>query len=761
MNDPALHTRNVSGFANNLTLGRAFWGNADQPFLRLAPDQFDARTQTSPNAVRVTSVDGQTRLPNPRLVSDVIGQQALDADGNTISTPNPYGDNLFLMSFGQFFDHGLDFYARGGGSDLVPIADMKEQLAAAQARLNQIRAGEGLPPVQLDLTDNLLAQLQSAPQGFEFLVGSRAGRFDVLANGSVATNADGVPITDNDTGTAHLNSTAPFVEQSQTFGSAPEITYLLRESARDAAGNLIPDGHGGWVKTYRLLDGAPEVGPDGVARGSVPRYADILVNNGVSRDAINQVIADVTSGRMTNAEGWAELKSLSGFIDFGDLGPKHLILLGDKNDATASPAGKDGEPNPDFSLESLLSCDIAGDDRVNENVALTAVHTVWHREHNLQAERIKALHPEWSDEQIFQAAKMVQTAEYQRVVFTEFAEAMSGPIPGPSHGFSGYNPNVNPGISEEFAGAMYRVGHSMINETIPFTDAAGHTQNVPLFSAFLNPAMFDGKDPLTHGVGGAAAIIAGEVQTPHQRIDPQVVEVIRSHLLGVPLDLYSANIERGRDARHPDAEQIPRLCQPTWQPDPTGRPSLGLCHGPRRADPEPRAIRDMGGVRAASSRHARGTGRTAVALQGRLWRGRHPRQRRRPVCGRPRRGAGRQEPDGLDFHLDLPRAAGPAPGRRPILLLQPAQGCAAAPGRYRVPTFCRYRHAEYRARSSALRHIQDVRAGRPRTGRAEPRLQRASRDADKALVVVGNAHPMSSPAPKATTRFMARMGTTR
>ena len=58
-------------------------------------------------------------------------------------------------------------------------------------------------------------------------------------------------------------------------------------------------------------------------------------------------------------------------------------------------------------------------------------------------------------------------------MFTEFAEAMSGPIPGPSHGFSGYNPDVNPGISEEFAGAMYRVGHSMINETIPFTDGEG------------------------------------------------------------------------------------------------------------------------------------------------------------------------------------------------------------------------------------------------------------------------------------------------
>src|SRR3954447_5338692 len=553
VSEPDLHTRNVDGFDNNLTPGRASWGTAEQPFLRLAPAQFEPQTetQTSPNAVRKTSVDGTTPLPNPRLVSDVIGQQALDAGGNTISDPNLYGNNLLLMSFGQFFDHGLDFYTRGGGADLVPIADMNEQLAATQLRLDGIRAAQGLPPVRLDLTDNLLAQLEGDPQPFEFLVGSRAGRFDVLADGSVAADADGTPVMNNATGTAHLNRTSPFVDQSQSYGSAPSITYLMRESARTAAGDLIPDGHGGWVKTYRLLDGPAELGPDGVARGTLPSYADVLVNNGVSPDAIDRLLADVASGQVTNFEAWTELTSLSGFVDFGAVGPTHLILVGDKNDDTTAPVGQDCAPNPHFSLADLLPYHITGDHRTDENVALTAVHTVWHREHNFQAERIEALHPEWSDEQVFQAAKIIQTAEYQRIVFTEFAEAMSGPIPGPSHGFSGYNPNVNPGISEEFAGAMYRVGHSMINETIPFTDNAGHTQEIPLFSAFLNPAMFDGKDPLTHGVGGAAAIIAGEVQVAHQRIDEQVVEVIRSKLLGTPLDLYSANIERGREAGIP------------------------------------------------------------------------------------------------------------------------------------------------------------------------------------------------------------------
>jgi hypothetical protein len=551
VSDPDLNTRNVSGFENNLTPGREFWGNAEQPFLHLAPLQFDPQTaaQTSSNAVRATSADGTTPLPNPRLISDLIGQQALDGDGNTISTPNTFGTNLFLMSFGQFFDHGLDFYARGGGPDLVPIGDMNEQLAAAQFRLDEIRAAEGLSPIQLDLTDNLLAQLENDPQPFDFLIGSRAGRYDTLDDGTVVIGADGAPVRNDTTGTEHLNKTAPLVDQSQTYGSSPKMLYLLRESARTAAGDLIPDGKGGWLKTHRLLDGTADVGPDGVARGNLPSYADILVNNGVSRAGIAQLLADVADNKTTDFDAWTQLTGLAGFVHFGDIGDaKHTIMLGDKNDALASPVGRDGvSPNPGFNLENLLSYHIAGDHRADENVALTAVHTVWHREHNFQADRIMALHPEWSAEEIFQAAKIINTAEYQRTVFVEFAGSLSGGIPGSSHGFSGYNPDVNPGISDEFAGAMYRVGHSMINETIPFTDGAGHTQEVPLFSAFLNPAMFDGNDPSTGGVGGAAAIINGEVHVAHQKIDEQVVEVIHSKLLGVPLDLYAANIERARE----------------------------------------------------------------------------------------------------------------------------------------------------------------------------------------------------------------------
>jgi hypothetical protein len=94
---PDLLIRDVSGLGNNLTPGRIYWGSSDQPFLRLAPAHHEPQngTQTSPNAVRVTSADGVSTLPNPRLVSDLIGQQPLDANAIRSAHPTRMGPTYF------------------------------------------------------------------------------------------------------------------------------------------------------------------------------------------------------------------------------------------------------------------------------------------------------------------------------------------------------------------------------------------------------------------------------------------------------------------------------------------------------------------------------------------------------------------------------------------------------------------------------------------------------------------------------------------
>ena len=524
--------RKVNGEGNNLA--HPSWGNADQPFVRLTPAHFEPGTV---NGVRQTGASGSL-LPNERLISDVVSER-VDQGGQSVDMPNTHGTNLLLMSFGQFFDHGLDFYDRGGGSQVV-------DLGGINGTLSRIAAAN--PGLNIDTTDNILAQ--GVPPQLQFLIGGRAARYTVDAGGHA--------VLDNAGGTEHLNKVSPFVDQNQTYGSEPGMTWLLRETARDAGGQVMRDAEGYLVKTFRLLDGHQEVGPDGVSRGTLATYRDILLNNGLAQADMDHALLLAGSPGGDQA-GWNFLRAARGFVDFADIGDgKHTIMIGDKNDFDTSPLDRSGNPDPNFSLESLLSYYVGGDHRANENVALTAVHTVFHREHNVQAGQLHALHPEWSDEQVFQMAKVITSAEYQRVVFDEFAAKMSGEIPGSGdHGFSGYDPGVNATISDEFAGAMYRVGHSMINETIPYVNVDGTLREVPLIDAFLNPAMFGGQDGAHPEVGGGtASFIAGSTRVAHQRIDEVIVEAVRSELLGLPLDLGAANIMRGRELGLPSLNEF-------------------------------------------------------------------------------------------------------------------------------------------------------------------------------------------------------------
>jgi hypothetical protein len=107
---------------------------------------------------------------------------------------------------------------------------------------------------------------------------------------------------------------------------------------------------------------------------------------------------------------------------------------------------------------------VAGDVRANENIALTALHTLFAREHN----RIVALLPPYlSAEERFQLARRVVGAEIEYITYTQFLPALGVQLAP----YRGYNPTVNPGLSNEFAVVGYRA-HSMIHGEFDTTVSA-------------------------------------------------------------------------------------------------------------------------------------------------------------------------------------------------------------------------------------------------------------------------------------------------
>ena len=236
-------------------------------------------------------------------------------------------------------------------------------------------------------------------------------------------------------------------------------------------------------------------------------------------------------------------------------------------------------------LNAHFAC---GDGRCNENIALSTIHQVFHSEHDRLVDYIKgvltadtsatgitalaqwklpvAQSPNgWNGERLFQAARFVTEMEYQHLVFEEFARKVQ-PAVRPFHV---YSPDINPAVEAEFAHAVYRFGHSMLDDdvarttTVPVTPAnpSGTLDNsLPLLTAFLNPPEYfnDGNGGTYTPQQAAGAIVMGSADQTGNELDEFVVETLRNNLLGLPLDLPTLNMTRAREAGVPPLNDVRR-----------------------------------------------------------------------------------------------------------------------------------------------------------------------------------------------------------
>ena len=158
----------------------------------------------------------------------------------------------------------------------------------------------------------------------------------------------------------------------------------------------------------------------------------------------------------------------------------------------------------------------------NENIALSTIHQIFHSEHNRLVDDITntlnanpgllaalpGCRTRWTAPgrtssfgfggRLFQAARFVTEMEYQHLVFEEFARKMVPAI----RPFHVYSPDINPAIEAEFAHAVYRFGHSMLDDDVAraYTKADGSTvdNSVPLLTAFLNPPEYFNNRSIQH-----------------------------------------------------------------------------------------------------------------------------------------------------------------------------------------------------------------------------------------------------------------------
>lgn len=202
---------------------------------------------------------------------------------------------------------------------------------------------------------------------------------------------------------------------------------------------------------------------------------------------------------------------------------------------------------------------IAGDVRANEQIGLTAIHTLFVREHNRLAEEIandpdlaqKATDAGLSEgDYIYHKARAIVGAQIQAITYNEFLPLLLGE--GALGAYTGYNANVNASISNEFSSAAFRVGHTLLSPNFQLMNNDGTSAgSLPLRNAFFNPQQIANE--------GIDSVILGLASQKAQEVDPFVIDDVRNFLFGPPgsggFDLVSLNIQRGRDHGLPSYNQ--------------------------------------------------------------------------------------------------------------------------------------------------------------------------------------------------------------
>lgn len=222
----------------------------------------------------------------------------------------------------------------------------------------------------------------------------------------------------------------------------------------------------------------------------------------------------------------------------------------------------------------------AGDLRTNEQVMLISWHTLFLREHNRlifevqdnlaaagQAVECVPETPQQTAamvappgcELIYQLARRVNIAQWQRVVFDEYFGTWHSDDPTNALNdenalrlsYAGYDPEVNADIDIFFSTAAYRFGHTIVRTYV--VEQGPNAADTPR-SVFLGNAFFNTQEVTRADRFGTSGFLYGASQQCGSSLDQFISTGIRNFLFGnIPgsefrnSDLLAFNVERCRD----------------------------------------------------------------------------------------------------------------------------------------------------------------------------------------------------------------------
>ena len=471
-------------------------GEVDGEVIRIFPNAYEDGF----NAPRGGGIgENESSLPNARDISNAISAQG-DVTGNPLNASD------WLWQWGQFLDHDLSI---SEGSNISELPD--EEVAELQF------------DIPLDPTDQIYGER------FTEIPVNRVEQEE--GTGTGPDNIRQFP-----------NEITSFIDGSNGYGSENERAGAKRTSLNESFFGVgveeVPGFSEGAENPFdgKLLTANDTYGTDGIA-----------------------------------FEGGSDPNNTSGEI---------LAPYNRNNSENADPGDRTPN-NREF---------ISGDIRINEQVGLISIHTILIREHNTIADKV-AFHLDRGDdaalneafeqyqneyvpsleletqpspeqirgEFIYEAARAVIGAKSQVITYNEFLPILVG-NESPEDLQAIDESILDPSVSASFAGAAYRLGHTLLSDNIRTIDTES-VDSISLRDAFFNPDFVSSN--------GLDDILTGLNYQQANNVDTRVIDGVRNNLFGPPgnggQDLVAINLQRGRDLGLPGYVEIYNQLNPDSQ----------------------------------------------------------------------------------------------------------------------------------------------------------------------------------------------------
>jgi len=195
------------------------------------------------------------------------------------------------------------------------------------------------------------------------------------------------------------------------------------------------------------------------------------------------------------------------------------------------------------------------------------------REHNRVASQLQLMNSHWHDERLYQESRKILGAEMQHITYNEWLPIVLGNkyveennlSPLPSGMTNDYDQSTEPSITNAFATAAFRFGHSLVQGQMESYGVFGNLEkSLELHQQQLAPFELYKDNSLDGMVRGLAT-------QPSQNMDTSVSKQLTQHLFqdandtsssvgNFGMDLMALNVQRGRDHGIPPYHEYRKLC---------------------------------------------------------------------------------------------------------------------------------------------------------------------------------------------------------